>query len=176
MKRFILTGTPGCGKTSILRALEIKGHFVVEEAATDIIAYRQANGIAEPWKNPTFIDDIIQLQKQRQIQAFEAPVSVQYFDRSPFCTYALSIYLKFEPSKILMEEIDRILQSQIYDPKVFFIDNLGFCTPTEARKISYEEALEFEEIHKDTYQKFGFKCIMIPPMGLNERVEMIVSQ
>lgn len=67
MRRYILTGTPGCGKTSIIRALEMTGASVVAEAATDIIAYRQMQGVAEPWKNEDFIDYIIRLQKHRQI-------------------------------------------------------------------------------------------------------------
>lgn len=175
MKRYILTGTPGCGKTSLLRALEMKGQFVIEEAATDVIAYDQAKGITEPWKNTSFIDDIIRLQKQRQIQVDNAPVAVQYFDRSPFCTYALAMYLKYEPSVTLMAEIDRILHAEIYEPQVFFIENLGFCTPTEARKISYEEALVFEQIHREIYHKFGFKCLMIPPGTLDERVKLITQ-
>ncbi len=175
MKRFILTGTPGCGKTSILRALEMKGHFVVEEAATDVIAYGQVNGIAEPWKNPVFIDDIIRLQKQRQMQVDKVSAVVQYFDRSPFCTYALAVYLGFKPSDILMEEIDRVSQSQIYERRVFFVENLGFCTPTEARKITYEEALVFEQIHRETYAKFGFECIMAPPTSLEERIKVVLG-
>jgi predicted ATPase len=38
MRRFILTGAPGAGKTAVIRQLEIDGFSVVEEAATDIIA------------------------------------------------------------------------------------------------------------------------------------------
>ncbi|MBM0260113.1 AAA family ATPase, partial [Micromonospora sp. 4G55] len=38
MPAYILTGAPGSGKTAILRQLEIDGHAVVEEAATDVIA------------------------------------------------------------------------------------------------------------------------------------------
>ena len=38
MRRFILTGTPGSGKTAIIRQLELDGFSVVEEAATDVIA------------------------------------------------------------------------------------------------------------------------------------------
>jgi predicted ATPase len=34
MRRFIMTGAPGAGKTSILRVLESLGYAVVEEAAT----------------------------------------------------------------------------------------------------------------------------------------------
>ncbi len=69
MKRFILTGAPGSGKTAIIRQLELDGFSVVEEAATDIIAQAQAQGIAEPWKHASFIDSIAELQKQRQVGA-----------------------------------------------------------------------------------------------------------
>jgi predicted ATPase len=54
MKRFILTGAPGAGKTTILRQLELDSFSVVEEAATDLIALEQAKGIAEPWMQPPF--------------------------------------------------------------------------------------------------------------------------
>lgn len=37
MKRFIITGAPGCGKTTIIRALELTGASVVNEVATDIL-------------------------------------------------------------------------------------------------------------------------------------------
>ncbi|HLJ91242.1 MAG TPA: AAA family ATPase [Candidatus Angelobacter sp.] len=67
MRRFILTGTPGTGKTALLRQLEIEGHSLVEEAATDVIAAEQACGTAEPWENPAFLDSIVSLQRQRQM-------------------------------------------------------------------------------------------------------------
>jgi predicted ATPase len=35
MKRCILTGAPGAGKTALVRLLERNGYAVVEEAATD---------------------------------------------------------------------------------------------------------------------------------------------
>ena len=44
MKRFIITGAPGAGKTAILHHLEVEGFSVVEEAAADIIAAAQARG------------------------------------------------------------------------------------------------------------------------------------
>jgi len=48
MKRFIITGAPGAGKTAIIRQLKLEGFSVVEEAATDVIASAHARGEAEP--------------------------------------------------------------------------------------------------------------------------------
>jgi hypothetical protein len=38
MRRYIITGTPGAGKTAIIRQLELDGFSVIEEAATAVIA------------------------------------------------------------------------------------------------------------------------------------------
>ena len=64
--RHILTGTPGSGKTAILRELEWRGHHVVEEAATDVIALLQAQGVATPWEDPAFTDRVAALQQLRR--------------------------------------------------------------------------------------------------------------
>jgi predicted ATPase len=68
MKRFILTGTPGAGKTTILRQLEIEGFDVVEEAATNVIALEQAKGVAEPWLQGGFLDMVVDLQRPRLLE------------------------------------------------------------------------------------------------------------
>jgi predicted ATPase len=62
MKRYILTGPPGAGKAAILRQLELDGFSVVEEAATDVIALGQAEGIAEPCTDPDFLAAVVHLQ------------------------------------------------------------------------------------------------------------------
>jgi predicted ATPase len=175
MKRYILTGTPGCGKTSIIRSLELAGYPVVEEAATDIIALRQAQGIGEPWRHASFIDDIANLQKQRQMQVADLSSGVQFFDRSPLCTYALSVWLGFPISITLADEIERLREEQIYQQRVFFIENLGFCEPTQARKISFEDSLRFEKVHEETYRSFGYECVRVAPVELSRRVEHIRS-
>ncbi|MGC1189091.1 MAG: AAA family ATPase [Candidatus Binatus sp.] len=172
MKRYILTGTPGCGKTSIIRCLEVAGYAVVEEAATDIIALRQAQGIAEPWTHPSFIDDITSLQIQRQTRIADVS-SVQFYDRSPLCTYALSAWLSFPISKTLADEMERIAKAQIYQKQVFFIENLGYCEPTAARKITYEDSLRFEKVHEETYNSFGYECLRVAPRDLSARVDQI---
>ena len=175
MKRYILTGTPGSGKTMVLHELKNRGYSVIEEAATDVIALEHSHGNAEPWMQADFIDKNVQFQKQRQIEAATSADDLQIYDRSPICTLALSRYLSYPPSACLLEEIKRIERENIYQRQVFFLDNLGFVQPTEARKISFEEALIFERIHIEVYASLGYELIKIPPEPLAQRVQRIVE-
>lgn len=173
LRRFIITGAPGAGKTAISRQLELDGFSVVEEAATDIIAAAQAEGTDKPWMNPAFIDAIAKLQRERQIRASHQPDEVQFHDRSVVCTAALAIYLGHPYSPLLTSELERIKKEEIYQNRVFFIRNLGFVAPTEARRISFEETVRFEKIHEEIYREFGFELVSVEPGSLAERVNII---
>ena len=173
MKRFVLTGTPGSGKTAIIRQLEIDGFSVVEEAATDLIALAQAQGITEPWTHPSFIDSVFRLQRQRQLRASRQPDEIQFHDRSPVCTAALATYLGQPVSDEFARELERIRKEAIYQSQVFFIRNLGSITPTGARRISFDQALHFERVHEETYRNFGFELLFIESGGLSARVAAI---
>jgi predicted ATPase len=173
MKRFIITGAPGAGKTSIIRQLEHDGFSVVEEAATDVIAAAHAQGIDQLWKHPSFIDEITKLQKERQVRASHQSDAVQFHDRSVVCTAALAVYLGHPFSHALSSELERVKKEAIFQDRVFFVRHLGFVTPTEARRITFEETVRFERIHEETYRDAGFELVSIEPGGLLERVSRI---
>lgn len=152
MKRYILTGTPRAGKTTILRELERLGYGVVEEAATEVIARGRACGVAEPWAGAGFVDAVVALQRERQVEASTAGAGAQFYDRSPLCTHGLSAYQGRRVSATLAAELDRIARERVYQPRVFFVRNLGFCEPSAARRISFEESLVFERLHERSYR------------------------
>jgi len=95
MKRSILTGTPGAGKTSMLYVLKNRGYAGIEEATTAVIALKRRPGNAEPWMQPDFIDTLVRLQTQRQMETSTHPDMFQLYDRS--CTLALSRYPGYPP-------------------------------------------------------------------------------
>jgi predicted ATPase len=89
------------------------------------------------------------------------------------CTAALAVYLGHPFSPFLSSELERIKNEAVYQKRVFFIRNLGFITPTEARRISFEDTVRFEKIHEETYRDFGFELVSVEPGSLVERVSII---
>ncbi len=173
MPRYILTGAPGSGKTAILRLLESRGHAVVEEAATDVIALEQALGRLEPWDEPAFIDKVVSLQRQRQSGRQEHDATI-FFDRSPVCTLALSNYLGHATSVLLAAEVERVVRDRVYQPTVFLVRNQGFVQPTAARRISFQDSLAFEALHERTYERLGFRLENVPAGPVPDRVGHIL--
>ncbi|MEV0903154.1 AAA family ATPase [Actinoplanes sp. NPDC049802] len=173
MPNFILTGTPGAGKTAILRRLEVRGHAVVEEAATDVIALSQALGDAEPWRDPGFADHVLELQQRRQRAAGRAGHGIVVFDRSPFCTLALCRYGGRPPSRRLRDEVERLTAERFYERTVFFVRNQGFVERTAARRIGLDDALTFERLHEQTYRDQGFDLLEVSAGPLPERTAVI---
>ncbi|MEU1808026.1 AAA family ATPase [Micromonospora aurantiaca (nom. illeg.)] len=175
MPGYILTGAPGSGKTAILRHLEIDGHPVVEEAATDVIALHQALGRPEPWREPDFAEQVLDLQRKRRRRAEAHAAAVVFHDRSPVCTLALCRHLGSTPPSALLDEIEGMTAAEPrhYERTVFFVRNQGFVEATAARRISFEESLVFERIHELTYREAGFDLVEVPAGPLATRVAAI---
>ncbi|WP_410809221.1 AAA family ATPase [Micromonospora sp. 067-2] len=169
-RRYVLTGAPGAGKTILLDALRHRGHVTVREAATDVIAARQAQGCAQPWQEPTFVDAIAELQRSRQTSTHDP---VQLYDRSPLCTLALARHLGRPISPALANEVDRIVHERTYQRSVFLIGPLGFIRHTAARQISYADALAFAQMHHEVYEVHGHHLVDVPAGPVWERVALI---
>jgi predicted ATPase len=92
------------------------------------------------------------------------------------CTAALAVYLGYPVSPFLAGELERIKKEAIYQKRAFFVRNLGFITPTEARRISFEDSVRFEKIHEETYRDFGFELVSIEPGSLLDRVRVIKAE
>jgi len=173
MRRYIVTGAPGAGKTTILATLRAWGYAVVDEAATDLIAREQALGCGEPWRDAGFVDAIALLQRERQEHPAPPGTAVQVYDRSPICTLALAHYGGRPATRALAREVDRVVREGIYQPRVFFVHLLGFVTPTAARRITFAQSVGFERFHQQAYRAHGYELVDVPAGTVAERAELV---
>lgn len=118
---------------------------------------------------PEFMDYIAGIQRDR----LKIDDRVQFYDRSPICTLVLARWLGHPLTEGLKQELERVEREHAYHRDVFYVESLGFVTPTEARRISYVDSLRFGELHRQVYLEYGYRLIDIPAEPADERVARI---
>jgi predicted ATPase len=68
------------------------------------------------------------------------------------CTLTLSHYLRFTPSRLLADEVARVVAEGVYELTVFFVRHQGFIPTTSAGRISFEDSLVFKRLHEQIYR------------------------
>jgi predicted ATPase len=175
-RNYVLTGTPGAGKTTLIGRLRDLGHPVVEESFMRVWRRLRAEGCADPLAEESFLDQVVELQSETEREALRSPAPRRYFDRSVLCTLALSEFMGRPASGLLRREIERIQSEAVYARDVFLIRDLGFVPGNEVGTMRYEDAVAFAEIHRRVYTEHGYCCVDIPPLPVEERAQLILER
>ena len=171
-KKYILTGGPGTGKSSIILALEQKGEHTIPEAATDVIRYQQALGNKEPWTNPEFQDWILKLQLQRE-KNIPANIGRVFIDRG--ILDGAAYYIK--DRKEYTPKLEQAIKEMEYEKKVFLVENFRrSCEKTETRREDLEDSLQLGRIIERLYREKGYEIIGAGPGTVQERMERILRK
>jgi predicted ATPase len=173
VKIYVLTGGPGSGKSSILLALEQRGEAVIREAAEDYIKLRQAQGVAEPWKEPDFQQKIMELQMQREKDAEKIAKNRRvWLDRGLIDGLA---YLQLQGKSLNGRTASRIIKQAKPYKLIFLIENLGHCDKNKVRRENQEEALQLEKMQEQNYYYAGYDPVRIAPGPLERRVQDVLE-
>jgi predicted ATPase len=166
MKKIVLTGGPGSGKSSIILGLEERGEIVIREAAEDFIRLRQSQGLVEPWLEPGFQEGILKLQLQREAKIPRETKRV-FLDRG----IADGLAYASPESKTYQ----RILSAIPPYTQVFLVENLGSTATNLIRRENQNQAIEIERKLEETYRNLNYEPIRIGPGTIQERIDKIMN-
>lgn len=166
--RYIITGGPGSGKSSLLNALSTKGYHCFEEISRIIIREQhKIGGDKVPWGNLADFADLCYEQMSKQLIDCH-PTASNFFDRGlpDIIAYVRRGGLNV-PSKYFEKCKDYNKCIFLAPPwKEIFIND-------DERPESFEDAEEISLFLKRTYQELGFTIIELPKLSIKDRLLFI---
>lgn len=174
-QRYILTGGPGAGKTSIIKFLAEQGYYIVPEAATEIIEEALKKGIEKPWKSDDYHIKMYQLISKRQAEVQKSTAPLVFFDRGHLDGLSYILLQKRTLYQCILDHIQTSIEAHYFNKKVFFIDSLGFVIHGPARTEDLQESLLKADCLERNYKVMGYEIIHIPPGTVEERAQLILD-
>jgi predicted ATPase len=172
-KKYIITGGPGAGKTSLLHALKCSGYHCSEEASRRLIAEQVAKGShCLPWINLScfagkVLDRMINLYTQTV-----AHTGITFFDRG---IPDIIAYLKAAALPVDNRYYTAV-QLHPYHQLVFILPPWKTIYVNDAERWqTFEEAVHLYSSIRETYQALGFTLIEVPEEQVENRVKFILE-
>jgi len=166
MSKYVLTGGPGVGKTTLLAALGASGYPLVPEAATQVIAEEQQQlRSVLPWT------DFLGFQCRVYLRQFALETSVAgdviFCDRS------------FVDAFAYCSEQGVALPAALHPPwrydGVFLLAPLPTYEQTAVRVEDSVRALRLHDLIGRAYAACGYTPVVVPVCSVAERVDFLLS-
>lgn len=162
MHAFIITGPSSCGKTAVINRLAKLGYAVLHETAREIIS----EGKLSP-RSAAFQEELATRHLEREIKLEQSGTELAFLDRGIYDANAFSRY--FGVNEPTATKNDRKYTT------AFFLEPLEKFERDGVRiEKNMAEALQIGNLIRREYETRGIRCIDVPKMDIEERVEFIL--
>ena len=169
--RFIITGGPGSGKTTLIEKLQSKGYPGFPEIARQLISQGISPSFSQDKRVSSQFFEIILSQRilhHQQIGAAE----IAFFDRGIPDSLAYFNYRKKKVPEILLEA----LKNYPYNQHVFIAppwEEIYFNDPV--RTETFSEAQKLHESITDAYKSLGYLIVELPKSTVESRLSAVLD-
>lgn len=173
MEKYIITGGPGVGKTTLLNELGKAGEITLSEVAREIIAEEQKKekGIL-PWTN---LAEFQKLTAQRQVHK-EKSVGNGYNRIFQDRSLVDSIAYAEEGRVAVPDGVYRLIEQANYT-RIFYLEQLPFYAQDEERKEDVKLARKIHQKLYQVYDRLGFDIVTVPVCNsIEERVQFVLKE
>jgi predicted ATPase len=169
-RRFVLTGGPGGGKSTLLDALAERGYRIAPEAARRLIKGRLSLGLPPRPDPVTFARDILHWDMEQHRAAADHN-GTTFFDRGVLD----ALYMLDLESALSRDEIASHIQAFPYNGTVFLLPPWEAIYAMDSeRDQTFEESVAVFEGMKRWYARWGYQTVEVPRAGVEARVSFIL--
>ena len=170
MRRHVITGAPGTGKSALVTALASRSVAVVGEPARELIAEHRAatNGASLDHEPELFVARLI----DRSIETYDAAAGdLTVYDRGlPDCVAYAMVYGLDTDRAVAAAQTRRYADPVLIAPPweaIYHTDDM--------RRATFPQVEAFHEAIVEAYQSLGYRIVELPRMPLAERTQHVAD-
>jgi predicted ATPase len=170
MRRVVITGGPGTGKTTLLAELAAMGYSTFAESARAIIAERLASGLSPRPDPPSFAREILRRDIEKYASQPNTPGWL-FFDRGAI----EAIAMLHEVTPLTGDELKAMLSTYPFHTSVFVLPPWEAIYTNDAeRDQSFDEAVNVHARVVDWYRVCGYVLHEVPRLPARERAAQVL--
>lgn len=170
-RRFVVTGGPGGGKSTLLDALAERGYRIAPEAARRLIKERLAAGLAARPDPVSFARAILNSDME-QYRAATDHDGITFFDRGVLD----ALYMLDLESAMSRDEIASLVEAFPYNETVFLLPPWEAIYAMDSeRDQTFEASVAVFEGMKRWYARWGYETVEVPRASVEARVSFILE-
>jgi predicted ATPase len=168
LKRILIIGGPGSGKTSVLKAIEKGGFKVHHEISREVTAKAKKQGIDQLFLSDPFAFSN-QLLEGRILQFKTAREGMHFYDRGIPDVPAYHVFTGDDiPAAFI-----KACEEHVYDQVFFLPPWEAIYESDDERYETYEQAVILSDILKVFYTQLGYTPISVPQSDIKDRFKFI---
>ena len=170
--KYIISGGPGSGKSTLISGLQEQGYFCSEEVSRKMIIQETAKGsFCLPWMDVSCF--FAKVLEEMIVSWKNVPADkLTFFDRG-----IPDIIAYLDVAQIIVPEIyDKALKLYPYHKQVFILPPWEkIYVHDSERWQTFEEAIFINDAIRNAYKTRGFELIDVPKNSVIERVAFILD-
>ncbi len=170
--KYVLTGGPGAGKTTVIQAIEKQGHSVMHEVARALIEEQLASGgEILPWKNrDSFQQEILSRRLALETREEQSDQGIVFLDRAIPDGIAYYVLEEIDPPADLLETANEASYRG-----VFILESVDDIQTSDREQNFWEDPEIIQNHIIQVYEALGYSPIFVPRMSVPDRIRFILD-